>query len=149
MIRPEREIEIRQYLDNFGMTKPLTNVTSVARDLIAEIDRLRATLKVRNDTQVTGYCLRCEQMASQFEDLERLQAQSQELAELKLHHYKVVAERDKAYAALQWIDKGMTFTQGSNMAVRILSVEAIKARIKEVLGPEPEHEWTRVRRGEE
>lgn len=41
------------------------------KELLAEIDRLRGQLQFRNDTQVTGYCIRCEEIQPKYEALEK------------------------------------------------------------------------------
>ncbi len=37
---------------------------STILELLAEIDALRAALKTRNETQVTGYCVLCEALGT-------------------------------------------------------------------------------------
>lgn len=61
LLTPEKEKEIRSILEYHCCIS-----WEACLELLAEIDALRAQLKFRNETQTTGYCIRCENAAAKY-----------------------------------------------------------------------------------
>lgn len=93
-LTPEREKEIREYLDDMGRTKPLTNVTLVARDLLAELDALRAELKQYELDALES----SDQHEEEFYKIKNLEKDRDQLRA----QYKIAVEQCKKQTELFW-----------------------------------------------
>ena len=83
-LTPEREQELRK-LCSLEM-----------REAFAEIDALRAERDEWDETQITGYCIRCEAIQPKYEQLEKERDQlKKELSDTRQLYYEVVDQRNR------------------------------------------------------
>lgn len=72
---PEREKEIRKLEckseGECQICEECLKIVTAREELLAEIGRLLEKLNFRNNTQVTGYCIRCEAIETKYAALEK------------------------------------------------------------------------------